>query len=295
MRLLLAALLTLPITAQIPDVTGTPKQAFALRWLDTQEGTGAPAKPGQKYIVHYTGWLTDGKKFDSSVDRKTPFDFVQGRRAVIPGWDAGFEGMKVGGKRRLYIPYQLAYGEKGSGANIPPKAELIFDVELLDVKDVAEVPAAADLLLTFNEQADKILQLAKAVPEDKYSWQPAKGVRSFAQVFLHIAYGNKLLLTIANQNPPQPELARIVAANEAGEAAAHSKAEILKLLEDSFAEGRKSMEKERSGALGRDAMFFGTPTTRRGVLISLDAHVSEHLGQAIAYARMNGITPPWSK
>ncbi len=294
-RLLLAALLTLPVAAQIPEVNGVPKQAFALRWLDVAEGTGASAKAGQKYIVHYTGWLTNGKKFDSSVDRNTPFEFVQGRRAVIAGWEAGFEGMKVGGKRRLFIPYQMAYGEKGSGANIPPRSELIFDVELLDVKDVPDVPAAADLMMTLDEQADKILKLARAVPEEKYNWKPGKDVRSFGQVFLHIAYGNKLLLTIANQNPPQEELGKMIAANEAGEAAAHSKAEILKLLEDSFAEVRKSMEKERAGALGRDTMFFGTPTTRRGVLVSLDAHASEHLGQAIAYARMNGIVPPWSK
>jgi peptidylprolyl isomerase len=92
-------------------------------------------------VVHYTGWLRDGTKFDSSRDRSTPFTFVQGRRAVIPGWDAGFEGMRVGGRRRLFIPYQLAYGEKGRNS-IPPKSALIFDVELLDVKDAPPAPAA---------------------------------------------------------------------------------------------------------------------------------------------------------
>src|SRR5205085_11896111 len=114
----------------VPAVTGAVEQRPPLRYIETQVGTGALAAPGQEYTVHYTGWLRDGAKFDSSVDRKLPFKFVQGRRQVISGWEIGFEGMKVGGKRRLFLPYQLAYGEKGRGS-IPPKAELIFDVELL--------------------------------------------------------------------------------------------------------------------------------------------------------------------
>jgi peptidylprolyl isomerase len=95
--------------------------------------------------VHYTGWLTDGKKFDSSRDTtaegrpRTPLAFLQGSRSVISGWDAGFEGMRVGGKRRLIIPYQLAYGVNGRPPVIPPKATLVFDVELMDVR---EPPAA---------------------------------------------------------------------------------------------------------------------------------------------------------
>jgi peptidylprolyl isomerase len=90
--------------------------------------------------VHYTGWLTDGKKFDSSHDTmpngapRTPLAFPQGSRRVIAGWDLGFEGMRVGGRRRLFIPYQLGYGEAGRPP-IPPKAELIFDVELMAVAD----------------------------------------------------------------------------------------------------------------------------------------------------------------
>jgi peptidylprolyl isomerase len=91
------------------------------------------------FVVHYTGWLRDGTKFDSSRDRGTPLRFEQGKRRVIPGWDAGFEGMRVGGRRRLFVPYQLAYGEKGRGP-IPPRAELVFDVELLGV----EAPTPAD-------------------------------------------------------------------------------------------------------------------------------------------------------
>jgi peptidylprolyl isomerase len=97
-------------------------------------GTGAPALPGEVYTVHYTGWLRDGTKFDSSVDRGQPFEFMQGRHNVITGWDEGFDGMKVGGKRRMFIPYQLAYGERASGP-IPAKSDLIFDIELLNARD----------------------------------------------------------------------------------------------------------------------------------------------------------------
>jgi len=135
MRTLLLLAMSTVSFSQIPKVEGTPVQAFALRYLDIRAGDGAPALPGKRYIVHYTGWLTDGTKFDSSRDRNEPIRFVQGRRMVIAGWDAGFEGMRVGGKRRLIIPYQLAYGETGRPPLIPPKAELIFDVELMAIAD----------------------------------------------------------------------------------------------------------------------------------------------------------------
>ncbi|MCC6316132.1 MAG: FKBP-type peptidyl-prolyl cis-trans isomerase [Gemmatimonadaceae bacterium] len=118
-----------------------------MRYIDVVQGTGAEAAPDKCYYVHYTGWLTDGKKFDSSRDTasngqpRTPLPFQQGRRAVIPGWDQGFEGMKVGGRRRLIVPYQLAYGVRGRPPVIPPKATLIFDVELMDVRDGPPAPA----------------------------------------------------------------------------------------------------------------------------------------------------------
>ena len=98
-----------------------------------KEGGGAEAVLHAKVTVHYTGWLEDGTKFDSSVDRGTPFTFTLGAGEVIPGWDMGVQGMKVGGKRELVIPAELAYGERGAGGVIPPNAILKFEVELLAV------------------------------------------------------------------------------------------------------------------------------------------------------------------
>ncbi len=101
---------------------------------DQVQGTGAEAKTGQRVSVHYTGWLTDGKKFDSSKDRGKPFQFTLGAGEVIKGWDQGVAGMKVGGKRKLTIPSDLAYGARDVGNGlIPPNSTLVFEVELLGV------------------------------------------------------------------------------------------------------------------------------------------------------------------
>lgn len=121
-------------TASPTKVEGKPKTtASGLQYWEITAGTGAPAVSGKKVTVHYTGWLTDGKKFDSSVDRGQPFVFALGAGQVIKGWDEGVAGMKVGGKRQLKIPPELGYGARGAGGTIPPNATLIFDVELLDV------------------------------------------------------------------------------------------------------------------------------------------------------------------
>ena len=97
-------------------------------------GEGVEAVVGKQVSVHYTGWLTDGTKFDSSLDRNDPFDFPLGRGHVIRGWDEGVAGMKVSGKRKLTIPPEMGYGARGAGGVIPPNATLVFEVELLGVK-----------------------------------------------------------------------------------------------------------------------------------------------------------------
>jgi FKBP-type peptidyl-prolyl cis-trans isomerase len=114
-------------------VTGKPTtMPDGLQYWDITPGTGAPAVSGKKVKVHYTGWLTTGKKFDSSVGH-APFEFTLGAGQVIKGWDEGVAGMKVGGKRQLRIPPDLAYGAKGYPGAIPPNATLIFDVQLVSV------------------------------------------------------------------------------------------------------------------------------------------------------------------
>lgn len=154
----------------VPPVHGIIKTAFSLRYQDIKIGTGALAEPNKLYKVHYTGWLaSDGRKFDSSYDHRTavmdkdgkperdakgelvmgepqPITFPQGFGRVIPGFDQGFAGMRIGGKRRLFIPWQMAYGDRGrpgpdpAHPGIPPKSDLIFDVELVDVSDLQMPP-----------------------------------------------------------------------------------------------------------------------------------------------------------
>ena len=124
-----------PNTNAPTKVTGDGvKTESGLQYWDIRVGTGAVAKNGDHVKVHYTGWLTTGKKFDSSVDAHQPFDFTIGAGDVIKGWDEGVTGMKVGGKRQLRIPPDLAYGAQGYSGVIPPNATLIFDIQLLSTK-----------------------------------------------------------------------------------------------------------------------------------------------------------------
>ena len=111
----------------------TVTTASGLVYEEIHVGAGTEAARGQHVTVHYTGWLTDGTKFDSSKDRGDPFDFPLGAGRVIKGWDEGVQGMKVGGKRKLTIPSALGYGARGAGGVIPPNATLVFEVELLGV------------------------------------------------------------------------------------------------------------------------------------------------------------------
>lgn len=128
-----------PTKTDVPAQTGEikvikTKTIQGMKIETTQEGTGVEIKNGQTAVVHYTGKLTNGTVFDSSVTRGTPFEFPLGAGMVIKGWDLGVLGMKVGEKRTLTIPSELAYGERGAGGAIPPNATLVFDVELLGIK-----------------------------------------------------------------------------------------------------------------------------------------------------------------
>jgi FKBP-type peptidyl-prolyl cis-trans isomerase len=113
--------------------SGGPGKTAGLLTSDEVAGEGPAAKSGDRVTVNYTGWLLDGTKFDSSKDRNEPFPFSLGAGDVIPGWDQGVAGMKVGGKRKLTIPPELGYGARGAGGVIPPNATLVFEVELLKI------------------------------------------------------------------------------------------------------------------------------------------------------------------
>ena len=120
--------------AQADDDPNTVETSSGLKYVELVKGDGREAHVGETAIVHYTGWLTNGTKFDSSVDRNKPFSFPVGKGRVIKGWDEGVEGMKIGSKRKLIIPPDLGYGSRGAGRVIPPNATLIFEVELLDLR-----------------------------------------------------------------------------------------------------------------------------------------------------------------
>ncbi len=140
MRLLMMLLgLLLPsLRADEPDPEPPPRTTAlksGLKYRDVAAGKGNPARAGDVLRVHYTGWLTrNKKKFDSSRDRNAPFQFKLGAGLVIKGWDEGLAGMKLGGKRLLYIPANLGYGARGAGGIIPPNADLTFEIELLEIR-----------------------------------------------------------------------------------------------------------------------------------------------------------------
>jgi uncharacterized damage-inducible protein DinB len=258
------------------------ERTVSMRMVDESAGGGATALAGQKYKVHYTGTFPDGKKFDSSRDRNEPFEFVQGRRLVIAGWEMGFEGMKVGGKRKLYIPYQLAYGEKGSGTTIPPRADLVFDIELLGVEDAPVIPAAHEFLAVTLDQQAKLEKIAAAIPDDKWDWRPNEKVRGVAEVYQNFIQSLDMGVETALGRKPMAGIAL----------ASADKATTLANLKAAADAARKKIEPLRPGALAREVDLFGKQTPARTVLAQTAAHGGEHIGQLIVYLRLLGLTPP---
>jgi FKBP-type peptidyl-prolyl cis-trans isomerase len=125
----------LVIILLVASATAADKNESQVKTEDLVLGTGTEAATGDTVGVHYTGWLEDGTQFDSSLDRGVPLEFTIGEPGIIPGWSEGVPGMKVGGKRRLTIPPALAYGPSGFGGVIPPNATLIFEIELVEIKE----------------------------------------------------------------------------------------------------------------------------------------------------------------
>ena len=257
-------------------MTGAPITLATMRYIEIQPGTGAPAAAGRKLTVHYTGWLSNGKKFDSSVDRKQPFVFVQGRRQVISGWDVGFEGMKVGGKRRLIIPYQLGYGDIGSGTTIPPQAELTFDVELLQVDDAPTTAAGVDVLAPIERLEIRTLALARSIPAEKFSGR-------VVDIFRKIAILNVVMLDTANND--LTDALREKRLQDGLQNMASARDGIMTLLGSSFSDVKKQLETARAGYLGGDITLLGKTSTRRGVFVELEVEIAELLGEAAVLVR----------
>ena len=146
----------------------------------------------------------------------------------------------------------------------------------------------ADILRELNEAEKKIVGLAEVTPADKFGWRPAEGVRSIGEAYLHIAGGNYLLVSLIGVKVPEGVDLKTIERNGT------EKAEVIRRLRASFEHARKAITGTGEQRLQQKAKFFGQDSTVRGILLSLPVHASEHLGQSIAYARMNGIVPPWS-
>ncbi len=165
---------------------------------------------------------------------------------------------------------------------------------------LAQAPSATsgfhkEFLFSFNDAESKVLSLAKAMPAEKYSWRPGPGVRSVSEVYIHIANGNRLLLGLMNGMPPREDFMKLVASNEHREKTLTGKAQVVADLEASFKEVHSALDAAGDADLSKSIKVFGADTTPRGVYMIVSNHVSEHLGQSIAYARTNGIVPPWSR
>ena len=171
---------------------------------------------------------------------------------------------------------------------------LSFLGSALMADDVA--PFRRDLLDSINQAEKELVALAQAIPAEKYSWRPGKGVRSVGEVYQHIANGNNLILTFTAEKPlDRKDLMKMIQDNARLEQTVTDKAQIIANMKESFDKARAVIMKMSAEDMDRPLKFFGTDGTIRGVLISVGNHAHEHLGQSIAYARMMGVVPPWSK
>jgi len=152
-----------------------------------------------------------------------------------------------------------------------------------------------EYLLSFNDAETKVVSLAKAMPAEKYSWRPGKDVRSVGEVYVHIANGNRLLLGLLNGMPARDAFMKIVAANERREKTVTGKDEVIADLVASFQEVHTALDGATDTDLSKSINLFGQQTTQRADYLTILEHASEHMGQSIAYARMNGVVPPWSR
>jgi uncharacterized damage-inducible protein DinB len=152
-----------------------------------------------------------------------------------------------------------------------------------------------DFLLSFNDAEIKTMSLAKAMPAEKYSWRPGKGVRSVGEVYVHIANGNRLLLAVSHGMLARDAFMKMVQDNEQREKTLSDKAKVVADLEASFKAVHSALERAGADSLSKPIKFFGEDATPEAAYMSILEHASEHLGQSIAYARMNGIVPPWSR
>lgn len=174
---------------------------------------------------------------------------------------------------------------------------LIVFAGLLVLAQAPKMPGKfqQEFLLSFNDAETKVVRLARAMPAEKYSWRPGKDVRSVGEVYVHIANGNRLLLGLLNGMPAREAFMKTVRDNEEREKTITAKDKIVADLEASFREVHAALETATEADLSKSINFFGEQTTPRADYLSILEHVSEHLGQSIAYARMNGIVPPWSR
>ena len=192
MKKLFAAAIIILTAFSITNAQDTITTTSGLKYIIIEKGTGEKAQNNKAVEVHYTGYLTDGKVFDSSRDRNEPIEFVLGNKQVIAGWDEGIALMSIGDKYRLIIPPELAYGKKGAGNVIPPDATLIFDTELISVSD-PKVPIADVLLQTILEK-----DVAAAVDQYRQLKSGDPGKYNFKEAQLN-ALGYKLLQTGKNK------------------------------------------------------------------------------------------------